>query len=126
MAGKIILVADDDADARALLQSALGLLGHDVVVVPTGQQAVDYSNKRVFDLIIVDWHMPGLNGFEVASKIWESKGLNADTKIIIFTSADTESDVALCKAHGFTALLSKGFDLNQLRVLINQVFEGQP
>ncbi len=123
MARKIILVADDDADARALLQSALGLLGHDVVAAASGQAAIDCATKKVFDLIILDWHMPGLNGFETATRIWGSQGANASTKIIMFTSADTESDVAQCKAHGFAAVLSKGFDLDQLRILIKQVFD---
>lgn len=123
MVCKTILVADDDADARALLQSALGILGYDVVAVAGGQAAIDCASKRIFDLIIVDWHMSDLSGFETATKIWASEGPNADTKIIMFTSADTESDVALCKAHGFTAVLSKGFDLTQLRGLINDIFE---
>lgn len=123
MADKTILVADDDADARALLQSALGILGHAVVAAASGHAAVDCAAQKVFDLIILDWHMPGLNGFETAARIWASRGPNAATKIIMFTSADTESDVALCKAHGFTAVLSKGFDLAQLRKLINDVFE---
>ena len=123
MVGKTILVADDDADARAVLQSALGMLGHDVVSVSGGHAAIECAIKRCFDLIIVDWHMPDLGGFETATKIWGSQGPNAKTKIIMFTSADTESDVALCRAHGFTAVLSKGFDLAQLRDLINNVFD---
>jgi CheY-like chemotaxis protein len=123
MTGKTILVADDDPDVRALLRSALGILGHDVVFVAGGQAAIDCASKRVFDLIIVDWHMPDLNGFETATKIWAAQGPNVATKIIMFTSADTESDVALCKAHGFTAVLSKGFDLAQLRGLINEIFD---
>ena len=69
-----VLVADDDADQRALTEGILhdaGGVGHDVTLVPDGREALRALREQVFDVAILDLSMPGLDGLEVFEAIGE-------------------------------------------------------
>lgn len=120
MDGKTILVVDDDQDVRALLVSLLSSLKVDVTAVQSAEEAIKLCSLKKFDLILMDWHMPGGDGFEAASKIWCETELNADTKIIICSASDTPTEVEACMRHGFAEVFSKCFDLESLRRLLSR------
>jgi len=85
-----VLAVDDNAMANEILASLLSSLGFDVVSVNSGQKAVDLIevDKQQFDLAIIDWKMPGLDGISTAKKIKQL----IDTPIIMLTAASL-SDV---------------------------------
>lgn len=60
-----ILIADDDSEARFTLSLCLSTLGHDVVCVSNGRQAMRAIEERPFDVIITDMLMPEADGVEV-------------------------------------------------------------
>jgi response regulator NasT len=65
-----VLIAEDDADARATLVDLLGALGHMVVAeVGSGEDAVEYSRKLTPDVVLLDVHMPGASGIDAAREI---------------------------------------------------------
>lgn len=117
---KTILVVDDDQDVRALLSSLLVSLNMDVTAVESAEEAINLCSQKKFDLILMDWHMPGIDGFEAASKIWCETELNADTKIIICSASDTPTEVEACVQHGFAEVFSKLFDLKSLQLLLSR------
>lgn len=118
MANRRILLVDDDQDLRVLVESALKMLRLNVDSVGDGFAALEKTNQKKYDLIIMDWHMPGLDGFETAEKIWSSSNFNKETKIIAFTSSDTSEEVARCISHGFCDVLSKSFEISRLQELL--------
>ncbi|MBB5855982.1 winged helix-turn-helix domain-containing protein [Amycolatopsis umgeniensis] len=67
---RILLVEDDEALAEALTL-ALKALGHDVVVAPTGERALDalFTDRLDLDFILLDVMLPGMDGFEVCRRI---------------------------------------------------------
>ena len=81
-----VLIIDDNATANEILSSLLSSLGFEVLAVNSGQQGVDLiaANNQQFDLVIVDWKMPGLNGINTAQAI---KNL-VSTPIIMLTAAN--------------------------------------
>src|SRR6202035_479381 len=73
-----ILVADDQAANRELLEELLTAQGYEVISVPDGVAAVEELTRTQVDLVILDVMMPGLNGFEVCERIKN----NSDTCLI--------------------------------------------
>jgi DNA-binding response OmpR family regulator len=64
-----ILVADDQAANRELLEELLAAQGNKVITVPDGAAAVEELSKTQFDLVLLDVMMPRLNGFEACERI---------------------------------------------------------
>ena len=122
MAGQKILLVDDDADLRLLLESALRILKYEIEGVDGGLAAINRANQEKFALIFMDWHMPDLDGFEASRRIWEQSSLNRDTKIIVFTSSDTPGEISQCLEHGFADVLSKSFEMQRLVELMAKHF----
>ena len=60
-----ILVIDDDKSARLLLERVLSRAGHTVTLVDKGEQGLILLSKEVYDLIITDKNLPGIDGLEV-------------------------------------------------------------
>jgi DNA-binding response OmpR family regulator len=60
-----LLIADDDVDLCALLRSYLGAEGFDVHTVHDGPEALERATAEIFDLLILDVMMPGMDGLEV-------------------------------------------------------------
>jgi DNA-binding NtrC family response regulator len=80
-----VLVADDDADQRALTEAILleaGWAEHDVTLVPDGREALRALREQVFDVAILDLSMPGLDGLEV----FEAIGQDPNRPQVIFVS----------------------------------------
>lgn len=115
-----VLVADDDADFRATLVSALKRFGLKVSVVCDGNallQALSApAEEKAPDLVITDNHMPGCNGL-AALQVMHRSGLRTPTIVITgFRDAATQ---ATARALGAVAVLQKPFDLKELKATIN-------
>ena len=64
-----VLVGEDDPMSRQVLHQLLHRGGLEPVVVATGHEVLQEAQKQLYDLLIVDYHMPGLNGNEVISRL---------------------------------------------------------
>lgn len=120
-----ILLADDDAALRTLVQRALAGDGHEVVAVEDGLDAVSALSSRTFDLVVSDLDMPGLDGMGLAAKI--TSGTMAGTsgvKILLISGLAEE----LQRAQGFprerVATLQKPFTLDKLRESVRKLLHG--
>ncbi|MFC1585866.1 PleD family two-component system response regulator, partial [Fibrobacterota bacterium] len=65
-----VLVADDEKVALKMIEGALEVLGHEMLPASTGREAMEILEKEYkhIRLLILDWHMPEMNGFEVLQK----------------------------------------------------------
>jgi two-component system cell cycle response regulator len=80
-----VLVADDHAANRELLDELLTTQGYKVITVPDGAAALEESNKAQADLVILDVMMPHMSGFEVCKKI-KSNAETCLTPVILITA----------------------------------------
>ncbi len=64
-----ILVVDDDASTRTLLELILSSGGHEITLLNDGREALAYLKTNTPDLIVIDVNMPVLDGIEVCSRI---------------------------------------------------------
>jgi CheY-like chemotaxis protein len=101
LAGKRVLVADDEFLIRWALTEALKKDGYEVRAVEDGEQALDAFERHDFDLIVTDLMMPRLDGWEVLRRIKES---NPNVKVIIVTAhgaSETETTARARGAYGY-------------------------
>jgi CheY-like chemotaxis protein len=111
---KTVLVADDKATSRELVRTALEHYGYKVYEASDGLEAMSNARDLVPDLIILDLHMPGLDGFGVIQQIRGDARLAA-IPVMALTASAMLGDRERALAEGFTSYLAKPIHLSNLR-----------
>jgi len=93
-----VLVADDNATARAVLADTIKSMGWQVDTVESGEDAVSKTMVRLrhnlaYDIFLLDWRMPGMDGLSVAKAIREASSSHSQPPIIIMVTAYGRDDV---------------------------------
>ena len=111
-----ILVAEDNPVNQEVAKATLKMLGCSVTIVENGQQAVDIMEQSNFDLVLMDCHMPEVDGFEATRKIRkrERDRSQARTPIIALTADVGKGMPELCTEVGMDNYLTKPFQLQTL------------
>jgi two-component system, CAI-1 autoinducer sensor kinase/phosphatase CqsS len=88
LAGKRVLIVEDDEVQRAITRQKLGpiALTTELEEAPDGQTALRMLAERHFDIVLLDLRMPGLDGYAVAEKIRRGTSLNKDVHIVAYSS----------------------------------------
>ncbi len=82
-----ILLVDDRPDDLRLLEATLRDLGHCLVTAPSGEAALERLREQAFAVVLLDVHMPGLDGFETARRL-RSQERSRYTPIIFLSAHD--------------------------------------
>ncbi len=110
---KRVLLVDDSPFFRNLLTPMLSVSGFRVIAVENAEQALDLKNRgEMFDAIISDIEMPGMNGFEFAESLQNDEHWG-DTPIIALSSHTSEEDFERGRQVGFSDYVAK-FDRDAL------------
>jgi len=107
-----ILVVEDDLAHSAAVEKALDGTGHAVHKVIDGTQAVRFLTTDVVDLVILDWQMPKMSGFEVLH--WIRAQLGAQPPVLFLTSRVLETDIVLALEAGADEYVVKPFRFHEL------------
>ena len=105
LCGVRLLVADDNASNRELVRALLQQFDVEVTEAFSGAEAVALSAEAPFDVILIDLHMPGLDGWGALQRIRGEPGPNQDVPILAFTADSAAS--ADCGAQGFDGVIAK-------------------
>lgn len=116
-----ILVAEDTAVNRMILEKMLVSHGHTVVSVVNGQQAVDRCIAEPFDIVLMDCQMPIMDGLEAARIIRKT---HPDLPIIAVTAGVTEEIRLSCIESGMNDFLTKPLDFPTVIKTINYWLEN--
>jgi excisionase family DNA binding protein len=106
-----VLVVDDEASIRDLLQKTLALAEYDVDVAQDGRSALERIRMNAYDLLIADLKMPGLDGLSV---IREARRVKSGLPVIIITGFSTESSAIEAVNLGVAGYLTKPFRVPQV------------
>lgn len=87
-----VLLADDDAVLRLLVESMLRIAGNEVVSVADGAAAIEALGTDEFALVVLDWEMPQRSGIDVCRTLRDSDR-NHDAYVLMLTSRDHSSDL---------------------------------
>ena len=111
---KTVLVADDKPTGRELVRTVLEKSGYTVIEASDGLEAVKFARERKPDLIILDLHMPGLDGFGVIQQL-RADAEFARTPIMALTASAMQGDRERALSIGFTGYITKPIRLGALR-----------
>lgn len=114
-----VLVADDDADIRDLVEFKLSQAGYAVHAVPDGAAAWEAFEAEPPDLAVLDVMMPGLSGFDVLRKIRESD--NPRVPVLMLSAKSRDSDVDTGFAIGADDYVIKPFSPRELLHRVNSM-----
>ena len=110
-----VLVAEDHPVNRKVVGLLLQSMGHQVSFAEDGQQALTQASQTDFDLVLMDIHMPVMDGLSSARHIRALPGARGQVPIVALT-ADVMNDAAeQAKAAGMNAFLSKPLQKTQLQ-----------
>jgi two-component system response regulator (stage 0 sporulation protein F) len=115
---KKILVVDDAGPVVVLCVNVLQALGYAVKGANRGETAVELLRKEPFDLMVLDYKMPGMSGFEVFE---QARTLHADMAVVLVTGHGTPEIINEANRMGFQAILLKPFTSDELRGTVEKV-----
>lgn len=109
-----VMVAEDNTTLRKLVEVSLRARDVDLLIVENGQQAVDAASSGAFDLILMDLHMPIMDGFEATQAIRKFEKSSARRTTIVAVSCDEER-MNVCEEMGMDGYEKK--PANYFRVI---------
>ena len=122
MAGKTILVADDETHILHVVSLKLRNAGFIVITARDGQEALEMAQSEKPHLIITDYHMPQLSGLELCQRLKQDPATSAIPAIML-TARGYQLDPADTQQSGILCMLSKPFSPRQLLTTVNEVLE---
>jgi CheY-like chemotaxis protein len=114
-----VLVVDDSRSIRTLLKIYLAGRAFDFVEAETAEEALKLVQQRAVDLILTDFHLEGMSGAELASRVRADPALRRTPVLMISGERDVQRLAALAKEAGVDAVISKPISCNQLMGLVD-------
>lgn len=122
-----ILAAEDNPLEQANISNLLERLGHQLVLVGNGREAVEECEQTTFDLILMDILMPVMDGFEAVRLIREHERLKGSrTPIIALTSYSLQAVQERCAKAGMNGYLPKPVSQAKMEELLHSFFSRSP
>lgn len=117
-----ILIVDDEADLREILQFNIQSWGYDTLCAESAEKALEIIRSgESIDLILLDVMLPGMSGFKLASIIRGE--MNLSTPIIFLTAKISENDMLTGFSAGGDDYITKPFSINEVRARIQAVLK---
>lgn len=114
-----VLVVEDNLANQRLVRMLLESFGHDATCAITGEEGWALVQEGRFELVLLDMHLPGLDGFELARRI---KGLFGDRlKVIAVTALAMDGDRQRVLDAGCDGYLSKPISVPEFRGLLAEL-----
>lgn len=113
-----ILIVDDAGPVVVLCVNVLQALGYAVKGANRGEAAMELLRKEPFDLMVLDYKMPGMSGFEVFQ---QARELHPDMSVVLVTGHGTPEIINEANRLGFSSILLKPFTSDELRGTVEKV-----
>jgi len=118
-----ILIVEDEASIRLLVKYDLKLLGHQLTECEDGLQAQALLKQDTFDLLVVDWMLPGMSGVELVQ--W-CRQQDIQSIMVMLTAKAQEEDIIQAFEAGVDDYVTKPFSPRQLTARIQAHLRRQP
>ncbi|GIP28227.1 DNA-binding response regulator [Paenibacillus sp. J23TS9] len=110
MSPSYILLVEDEHNVSQFIQLELQHEGYEVTVAVNGEQALEYFQEKDWNLILLDWMLPKLDGLEVCRRIRRT----SDVPIILLTARDYLGDKIAGLDTGADDYITKPFEIEEL------------
>ncbi|MHC9086225.1 ATP-binding protein [Luteimonas sp. RIT-PG2_3] len=121
-----ILVADDQPANLMVMRRLLEKAGHKAHIVNDGEDVLNIIERQAFDAVIIDLHMPGINGIEVIKQSRFMEAGRKRTPFIVLTADATVEAQAEVERAGAYAYLTKPVSVHRLLQKLSDIAEGNP
>jgi CheY-like chemotaxis protein len=125
---RVLVVEDNDVN-QEVAKGMLELIGCRVEIAKDGDEAVGAVKEKAYDLVLMDCHMPVMDGFEATAVIRRNEtrnGSSAHLPIIALTADAVEGDRERCLAAGMDDYLAKPFTQDELRSILEKWLLPRP
>ncbi|MET7141628.1 ATP-binding protein [Xanthomonas sp. PPL139] len=124
--GMRILVADDHAANRMVLQRMLQKAGHRAICVDGAEAVLDALAESEFDAVIVDLHMPGMSGLDMLRQLRVMQAGGPRTPVVVLSADVTPESIQRCEQAGARTFLAKPVVANRLLDTLSDIaMEGR-
>ena len=124
LSGKRLLVAEDNATNRMVIETALTRAGHHVSLAEDGEQALDLLAEQDFDLAIVDIQMPEISGIDVIREYQVSHPGPGKIPFVVLTANVTPDAMKQAESVKAAGYLTKPIDFETLLTTIDRLLSG--
>ena len=118
-----ILLVDDDPLIRQLGRELLENLGYRVETAGEAAEALEVFQKQGANLVILDYLLPGLNGYELFQEL---RSVHAGVRVLLATGFLSNQETARFRAEGVQGIIHKPFHLKELQKQIEAALAGSP
>lgn len=125
ISGLRVLVVDDHVVNRRAVELILQPFGVEATLAESGEEALELLGSEIFDAVLMDVYMPGLDGRETTRRLRASAGPNRNAPVIAVTASATAKDWEACTAAGMTAHVAKPIDPTELFAALSQVLTAR-
>ena len=115
-----ILVVEDGLSQREILRDFLRDEGHEVSEAESGEKALKRLREDYFDLLLIDYKMPGMDGMELLKGV---KRINPETDVIMMTAYGTVETAVQAMKAGAVDYVTKPIELDELLILVDRISE---
>jgi DNA-binding response OmpR family regulator len=123
----LVLVVDDEEDIRELVRINLELDGHTVQTASSGFEALEILADHSPDVVVLDVMMPGMDGWEVLSRIkGDPSPDRSGVPVLMLTARTDDMDRIRGGIEGAIRYITKPFSLSDLRDEVRYALEGEP
>ncbi|WP_428263504.1 AAA family ATPase [Haliangium sp.] len=124
--GLRILIAEDNDVNQDVAVKLLTLDGHECVVVQNGAEALERLESDEFDVVLMDVHMPVMDGHAATREIRQrEQGRGRRIPIVALTASATTEAVTACEASGMDHYLSKPLRIEAVRATLREIQDGK-
>lgn len=113
-----VLMADDNPEMRLLLTNILQQQGHLVIEAADGDDLLFWIKEERPDVILLDLHMPKMDGFKVLEALQNLEGYS-DIPVIVITASQNKADMALAHELGAHSFIPKPWSAHDLATRID-------
>ncbi|MDX2073001.1 MAG: response regulator [Alphaproteobacteria bacterium] len=114
------LIVDDSKVVRTLEKRIMVDFGYDITEAEDGQQAADQCKTKMPDLVLLDWHMPVMNGLEFL-KVLRAMPNGTSPKVIFCTTESELNNIMQALSSGADEYVMKPFDAEIIKGKLQQV-----
>jgi signal transduction histidine kinase/CheY-like chemotaxis protein/HPt (histidine-containing phosphotransfer) domain-containing protein len=126
LAGRLILVAEDDGTNQKVILRQLALLGFAADMASDGRQALELWRSGDYGLVLTDLHMPSMDGYELTAAIRAQERGGQHVPIAALTATALKGEAERCRAAGMDKYLTKPLQLADLRTALDELLLPLP
>jgi two-component system cell cycle response regulator DivK len=123
MANELILVVEDNEQNQKLARDVLQVKGYRVLVAESAEAGLPMALKEKPDLVLMDIHLPGMNGMEALARLRADEATKA-IPVLAFTASVMPQDRREIMSAGFDGFLSKPLNLKEFQETIAAALAG--